>query len=88
MARKNGTNKTQVLQRMRLRQFTPRQLNLDIQITPREWKPDPEVIIKHDESYAGAWECEYEKPIFDSDYNNLITSHSPDVIVLSEKSSC
>ena len=36
LVRKSGTNKTQVLQRMRLRQFTPRQPMPDIQITPRE----------------------------------------------------
>ena len=64
---------------MRLRQFTPRQPIPDIQITPREWKPDPEVITKHDELYARAWECEYEKPIFDSDYKILVTPNSPEI---------
>ena len=34
VVRKTGTNKTQVLHRMRLRQFTPPQPMLDIQITP------------------------------------------------------
>ena len=34
---------------MRLRQFTPRQPIPDIPVTPREWQPDPEVIIKHDD---------------------------------------
>ena len=32
---KIGTNKTQVLQRMRMRQFTPRQPPADIRITPQ-----------------------------------------------------
>ena len=63
VVRKIGTNKTQILHRMRLRQFTPRQPIPDI--PQREWQPDPEIIIKHDDSYAGAWECEYDKPIFD-----------------------
>ena len=36
LVRKIGTNKTQVLHRMRLRQFTTHQLIPDIQITPRE----------------------------------------------------
>ena len=26
--------------------------------------------LKHDDLYARAWECEYEKPIFDADKNN------------------
>ena len=55
VVRKIGTNKTQILHRMRLRQFTPRQPIPDIPVTPREWQPDPEVIIKHDDLYARAW---------------------------------
>ena len=71
VVRKIGTNKTQIRHRMRLRQFTPRQPIPDIPVTPREWQPDPEIIIKHDDLYARAWECEYDKPIFDSDSDNL-----------------
>ena len=81
LVRKNGTNKTQILHRMRLRQFTPCQTKPDIPVTPREWQPDPEVIVKHDDLYARAWECDYEKPIFDSDRDNLVPSNSPEVTV-------
>ena len=83
LVHKVGTNRTQILHRMRLRQFTPRQPIRDLPITPRDWQPDPEVIIKHDDLYARAWECEYEKPIFDSDYVNLITPNSPEITVQS-----
>ena len=69
---------------MRLRQFTTRQLIPDIPITPHEWKPDPETIDKHDNLYARAWECGYEKPISDSDYINLVTPKSPEITVQSE----
>ena len=41
---------------MRLRVLTPRQPIPDVQATSHEWKPDPEVIIKHDDLYARAWE--------------------------------
>ena len=34
---------------MKLRQATRRQLIPEIQITPREWKPDPEVTTEHDD---------------------------------------
>ena len=85
LVRKIGNKKTQVLHRMRLRQFTPRQPIPDIQITPRERKPDPEDIIKRDDLYARAWECEYEKPTFDSDYSNLVTPNSPEITVRSEE---
>ena len=70
---------------MRLRQFTPRQPIPDIPATPHEWQPDPEVIIKHDDLYARAWECEYDKPIFDSDRDNLVSPNSPEVAVRSRK---
>ena len=56
---------------MRLRQFTPRQPIPDIIFIPREWPPDLEVVITHDDLYARAWECEYDEPIFDRGYNNL-----------------
>ena len=80
---KIGTNKTQVLHRMRLRQFTPHQPIPDTSVTPREWQSDPEVIIKHDDLYARAWECENDKPIFDSDCDNLVSPNSPEVTVRS-----
>ena len=81
---KIGTNKTQILHRMRLRKFSPRQTIPDIPVTPREWQPDPEVIIKHDDLYARAWECEYDKPIFDSDRDNMVVPNSPKVTVQPE----
>ena len=83
MVRKIGTNKTQILNRMRIRQFTPRQPIPDIPVTPREWQPDPEIIIKHDDLYARAWECEYDKSIFDSDSDNVVSPNSPEVTVRS-----
>ena len=84
LVRKTGNNRTQILHRMRLRQFTPRQPIPDIPITPRELQPDPEVVIKHDDLYARAWECEYDEAIFDSDYNNLATPSSLKITIRSE----
>ena len=85
LVRKIGTNKTQFLHRKKRRHFTPRQSIPDIRITPREWQPDPEVLIKHDDLYARAWECEYDEPLFDSDYNKLATPSSPKVTIQSEQ---
>ena len=70
---------------MRLRQLTRRQPIPDIPIAPREWQPDPEVLIKHDDLYARARECENDKPIFDSDHDNLVTPNSPEIKVRFEK---
>ena len=83
VVRKIGTNKTQILHRMRPRQFTPRHPIPDTTVTPREWQPDPGFIIKHDDLYARAWECEYDKPILDSDCDNLVLPNSPEVTVRS-----
>ena len=80
---KIGTINTQILHRMRLRQFTLHQPIPDTQVTPREWQPDPEVIIKHFDFYARPWECEYDKRIFDNDRDNLVSPNSPEVTVRS-----
>ena len=85
LVRKIGTNKTKILHRLRLRQFTPRQPIPDIPITPREWQQDPEAVIKHDESYAREWECEKDEPIFDSGCNNLATPSSHEITIRSEQ---
>ena len=79
LLRKIGTNKMQILHRMRSRRFTPCQPIPDTPVAPREWQPDPEVIIKHDDLYARAWECENDKPIFDSDRHNMVKPNSPEV---------
>ena len=70
LVRKIGTNKTQVLHRMRMRQFTPRQLPADIVVKPQGYKSDPEVSLSHDDLYARAWECDHEQPIFDAENDN------------------
>ena len=45
LVRKIGTNKTQVLHRMRMRQFTARQPPADIKVKPQAYKSDPEVSL-------------------------------------------
>ena len=77
LVRNIGTNKTQVLHSMRMRQFSQRQRPPHIRITPQERKPGPEVSLKYDDLYARAWECEYEKPIFDAEKNIATPPNSP-----------
>ena len=71
LVRKIGTNKTQLLHRMRMRQFTPRQPPADITVKPHEYKSDPEVSLYHDDLYARAWEYDFEPPIFDAETDNV-----------------
>ena len=70
LVRKNGTNKTQVLHRMRMRQFTPRQPPADITVKPHEYKYDPEVSLNQDDLYERAWGYDLEQPIFDDENDN------------------
>ena len=60
LVRKNGTNKTQVLHRLRMSHFIPSLPPADIRVKPQEYKPDPEVSLNHDDLYARAWEYDYE----------------------------
>ena len=52
LVRKIGTKKMQVLHRMRMRQFTPRQPPADITVKPQGYKSDPEVSLHHDDLFA------------------------------------
>ena len=84
LVRKIGTNKTQLLHRMRMRQFTPGQPPADIRVKPQEYKPDPEVSLNHDDLYARAWEYDYEQPIFDTENNNAARPNSQAIPVQSD----
>ena len=86
LVRKIGTDKTQVLHRMRMRRFTPRQPPGDIRVNPHEYKPDPEVSINHDDLYARAWEYHYEQPIFDAGNDNSVSPNQPEIPIQSDLS--
>ena len=66
---------------MILRLFTPRQPIPDVQPTSQKWILDPEVIVKHDDLYARAWESEYEVPIFDNGRNEPNNYNSTEITV-------
>ena len=52
----------------------------------KEWKHDPEVSLQHDDFYARAWECEYEKSIFDAQNSNATRPNSLEISVQSDLS--
>ena len=86
LVRKIGTNKTQELHRMRMRQFTPRQPPADIPVKPKEYKSDPEVSPNHDDLYASAWEYDYEQPIFDAENDNAASPNLQEIPLQSDYS--
>ena len=84
LVRKIGTKKTKVLHCMRMCQFTPRQPPADIRVKPQEYKPDPEVSLRHDDLYARAWEYNYIQPNFDAENNNAAPPKSQEIPVQSD----
>ena len=84
LVRKIGTNKTQVLHRMRMRQFTPHQPAADITVKPQEYKSDPDVSLNHDDLYARAWEYDFEQPIFDAESDNEAPTNSQEISLQSD----
>ena len=76
LVRKIGTNKMQVLHRLRMRQFTPRQPPADIPVRPQDFRFDPELSLNHDDLFTRAWEYDFEQPIFDAE-NDAATPPSP-----------
>ena len=84
LVRRIGTNKTQVLHRMRMRQFTPSQPPADITVRPQGYKSDPEVSLNHDDLYARAWEYDFEQPVFDAENDNVAPPNSQEIPVQSD----
>ena len=84
LVRKIGTNETQLLHRMRMRQFTPRQPLADITVKPQEYKSDPEMSLHPDDLYARAWEYDYDLPIFDNENDNAVPPNSQESLVQSD----
>ena len=84
LVRKIGTNKTQVLHRMRMRQFTPRQPAADIPVKPKEYKSYPELNLNQDGSYARTWEYDYEQPIFDAENDNAASPNLQEIPLQSD----
>ena len=86
LVRKISTNKTQLLHRMRMHQFTPHQPPADSTTEPQEYKSDPEVSLYHDDSYARAWEYDFEQPIFDAKNDNAAPPNQREIAVQSDLS--
>ena len=65
-------------------QYTTCQPPAYIWNTPQDGEPEPEVNLRHDDLYARAWECEYEKPILDAEKNNARSPISSEIPVRSD----
>ena len=61
--RKIGTRYTQTLHRIRIRPYVPEQHVPDFTVRAKEYLPDPDVKMSHNEWYAVLWETDFGKQI-------------------------
>ena len=59
IVRRLGTNKTQLLHRIRLRKFTPQAPLADIFVRETDWQKDDQMPVAHDDLYAQSWNTKF-----------------------------
>ena len=59
IVRRLGTNKTQLLHRIRLRKFTPQAPLADIFVRETDWQKDDQMLIANDDLYAQSWNTNF-----------------------------
>ena len=59
IVRRLGTNKTQLLHRIRLRKFTPQAPLADIFVRESDWQKDDQIPVTHDDLYAQSWNTNF-----------------------------
>ena len=59
IVRRLGTNKTQLLHRIRLRKFTPQAPLADIFVRESDWQKDDQMPVAHDDLYAQSWNTNF-----------------------------
>ena len=67
IVRRLGTNKTQLLHRIRLRKFTPSAPLADNFVRETDWQKDDNIIVTHDDLYAHTWDTNFGTDPFDTE---------------------
>ena len=67
IVRRLGTNKTQLLHRIRLQKFTPQAPLADIFVRETDWQKDDQMPITNDDLYAQSWNTNFGSNPFDVD---------------------
>ena len=62
-----GTNKTQLLHRIRLRKFTPSAPLANNFVRETDWQKDDNIIVTHDDLYAHTWDTNFGTDPFDTE---------------------
>ena len=69
IVRRLGTNKTQLLHRIRLRKYTPQAPLADNFVRETDWQKE-DTLISQDDLYAHAWDSNFGSSPFDPDHEN------------------
>ena len=69
IARRLGTNKTQLLHRIRLRKCTPQAPLADNFVSETEWQKE-DTLVSQDDLYTHAWGSNFGSSPFDPDHEN------------------
>ena len=82
IVRRLGTNKTQLLHRIRLRKFTPQAPLADIFVRESDWQKDDQMPITNDDLYTQSWNTNFGSSPFDDDpvensHNNDDAEYTP-----------
>ena len=67
IVRRLGTNKTQLLHRIRLRKYTPSAPLADNFVRETDWQKDDNIIVTHDDLYAHTWDTNFGTDPFDTE---------------------
>ena len=77
--RKLGTRYTQTLHRIRLRIYKPDRCLPDVTVKQTDYRPDPDVLVQHNEWYAKACESNFEDQNENITTTNQTTSNTQNV---------
>ena len=67
IVRRLGTNKTQLLHRIRLRKFIPSAPLADNFVRETDWQKDDNIKVTHDDLYAHTWSTNFGTDPFDTE---------------------
>ena len=67
IVRRLGTNKTQLLHRIRLMKFTPSAPLAKNFVRETDWQKDDNIIVTHDDLYAHTWDTNFGADPFDTE---------------------
>ena len=85
IVRKIGTNKTQILHRIRLRKYNPTEPIPDIQPVETDWQKDEDIVIPQDDLYAIAWDSNFGQTFAERTIDPIPDDTGTTILIVPEK---